>query len=384
MKILILNHEFPPIGGGGGVAASNIARQLVDLGHEVVVVTTGWGERVPEQMIDGVRVYRIPGARRSQLDSKVMATMFRYCTIGYWRASEVIRKWHPDILHAFFTVPAGWVAVRLGKKFRIPTVISLRGSDVPGHNPDEFSLQMNLLKPFIGRLWRKADSVVAVSKSLRDRAYQNMPDGFIDVVYNGVNLERFFPPHIPRNHVGPLRILTVSRLVKLKGIQFLIQALSRIGSAMKIDFMWRVVGDGNYRSQLESQAKTLGIENSSFLGGCPQESLLLHYNWAELFVLPSLAESFGIAFAEAMACGLPVIGTRVGGIPEFVRHGIDGLLVRPANTNAIFDALNTLVRKREEFEAIGKKARHHIEKNFNWRNAACSYAAHYTKLKHHF
>lgn len=381
MKIFILNHEFPPIGGGGGIASSNIARHLVELGHDVVVLTTGWGNTMPEEVIDGVRVFRIPGARRSQLDSKVMATMFRYFTTGYRKASGIVRQWHPDILHSFFTVPAGWVAVRLSKKFRIPTVISLRGSDVPGHNPDEFRLRMNLLKPFVSQLWRKADSVIAVSQALRDLAYQTMPDGFIDVIYNGINLELFYPPHRPRSHEGSLRILTVSRLVQLKGIQFLIQALSRFSTSCEIDFQWRVVGDGNYRSHLESKARTLGLTQSTFLRFQSQESLIKHYHWAELFVLPSLAESFGIAFAEAMACGLPVIGTRVGGIPEFVRHGIDGLLVRPGNSDAIFDALISLVKKREQFDTIGKEARQHIEKEFNWRTAALSYITHYNRLR---
>jgi len=98
-------------------------------------------------------------------------------------------------------------------------------------------------------------------------------------------------------------------------------------------------------------------------------------------LLPSLAESFGIVFAEAMACGLPVIGTRVGGIPEFVRHGIDGLLVRPGNSDAIFDALISLVKKRDQFDTIGKEARRHIEKQFSWRTAAVSYVTHYNRIR---
>jgi glycosyltransferase involved in cell wall biosynthesis len=377
MRILVLNHEFPPVGGGGGHVAYNIGRQFVSMGHSVTVLTTGCRGMPEEEFCSGIRVLRIPGVRNNALDNNAYATTMLYLWTGTRIGKRLVLEAKPDVIHADFTIPAGILGVRLGHRFSIPVTITLHGSDVPGHNPGEFRLSMKILKPLIRSVWKRANRVIAVSESLKMLACKTMPELRVQVVHNGIDLERFTPYPKSKLHKGPLRLLCVSRLVKIKGIQFLLQALRRIDREGKFSYQLTIVGNGNFRSTLEESARALRLSAVNFVGDINNSDLPAYYRNAEVYILPSLNEAFGLTFCEAMACGTPVLGTAVGGIPAIVRNGVDGYVIPPANSNAIYHALIELKKNRNKLDRMGKKARNRITMTLNWQATAEAYIDNY-------
>lgn len=380
MQLLFLVHEFPPFGGGGGIAAANIARELVRRGHGVSVITAGDAQVTTIEDFEGVRVIRGPGSRRGPLENRVLTSMLQYLWHAPRLAQQEIVRRRPCVIHAFFTIPAGLVGVRLGKRYGLPVITALRGSDVPGYNTGQWKWPMRLVAPLVRHVWRRSAAAVSLSEGLRRIALAVDPSLPSPVITNGIDTELFRPPVAPRDHTGPLRLLTVSRLVAWKGIQDLLSALGSFTADERKHYELTIVGEGSHRGALQSQAAALGLERVRFVGAVPQVELPRYYGAAELFVLPSLTESFGQVFGEAMACGLPIIGTQVGGIPEVVRHDRDGILVPAGDPAAVAAALKAMSARRHDFDAIGAAAREHTVRSFSWPAVASAYLDLYASL----
>ena len=143
------------------------------------------------------------------------------------------------------------------------------------------------------------------------------------------------------------------------------------------DITLLIVGTGNYESYLKKVCHQLGLDNTvTFYGYCPRERLSQLYNKADVFILPSLAESFGIVFAEAMACGLPVIGGRTGGVPDLVKED-NGILVNPSKIDDITNAIITLKTNSALREKMGITNRKKVVDAYSWYNVAQSYLSIY-------
>jgi len=384
VKILILNHEFPPLGGGAGRASYYIAKELVKMGEAVDVLTTSNGLLPNFEIMHGINVYRIYGRRRSTLDNNVIITTCSYLLIGTLKALRLLKRNRHDVIFSFFSIPAGLVGVILRFLFRIPVIVSLRGSDVPFHNPDEFRLQILALRPLIKLIWKRSSRVVALSEGLRNTARKTLPKCRYDIVHNGVDIELFRPIGTRTvSDTNGVRLITVSRLVECKGIQYLFRALAELCSEVDDNSKLKllVVGEGNYRGKLEDLVEKLNLERIvKFYGFCPNEKLPELYNQADVFVLPSLTESFGQVFGEAMACGLPIIGTNVGGIPEVVIDRENGLLVQPGDVAGLKKALGLLINNEMLRRAMRGKNVGRIKKHFEWAAAAAKYREIYRGL----
>jgi len=387
VKILILNHEFPPLGGGAGRASYYIGKELVKMGESVDVLTTSNGLLPDFEIMDGINVYRIYGRRRSTLDNNVIITTCSFLVIGTLKALRLLKRNRHDVIFSFFSIPAGVVGVILRFLFRIPVIVSLRGSDVPFYNPDEFRLQILALRPLIKLIWQRSSRVVALSEGLRNTARKTLPKFRYDIIHNGVDIELFRPMGTRSlSDKNGVRLITVSRLVERKGIQYLFRALAELCSEMadnpKLKLL--VVGEGNYRSKLEHLRNKLNLERIvEFYGFCPNEKLPELYNQADVFVLPSLTESFGQVFGEAMACGLPIIGTNVGGIPEIVIDNENGLLIQPGDVAGLKTALVLLINNERLRHAMREKNVGRIKKHFEWAAAAAKYREIYKGLVCH-
>src|SRR5512146_2027422 len=190
MKILIINSEYPPVGGGAANASANIARLLAQRGHEVALLTSQYGELATEQMCDGVRVLRGP-TRRRHADRSTAFEQVLFILGASLRGVGLMRSFRPDVTFAFFGLPSGAVAWLLKALLGIPYVVSLRGGDVPGFRPYDFWLYHKIAVPWLHLIWRGASAVVANSQGLYDlaKAFDSRVD--IDIVPNGVDLEEF-------------------------------------------------------------------------------------------------------------------------------------------------------------------------------------------------
>ena len=156
MRILMLNYEFPPIGGGGATSTFNLTRHLVRLGHEVDVVTMGFRGTPSREVIDGVEIHRAPcfRLRKELCHTREMAT---YVVSGLVLAHRLARTRSYDVNNTHFIFPTGPIGYGLRRLAGLPLILTARGSDVPGHNPNRFRLDHNLLYPVWRRIVRKAD-----------------------------------------------------------------------------------------------------------------------------------------------------------------------------------------------------------------------------------
>ncbi len=376
MKILLLNYEFPPVGGGAGMATCHLAEALAGLGHDVDVLTSGcWGGK-PVEKLAGFKVYRVISLRKGVHDSGLRGAI-TYVGFALPKLSRLIRNRRYDIYHYFFGLPTGLATLLPGGWHSKPYIVSLRGSDVPGYDlfNTKLTLLHNLLKPVTRMIWRRSKAVVAVTNSLKKTALETAPAMPISVIPNGVDADLFKPVDaIPRER-SYFKLICVSRLVKRKGVDDIITAMAALQTQ---DIKLTIVGTGKYHGRLKELSHELGLDGVvEFKGFCPREHLPALYAQSDAFILTSRSEAFGNVFAEAMSCGLPIIGADVGGIPDLVTAE-NGLLVKPGDIAAIKGAILRLKNSRQLCRRMGKAGREKIEKNYRWSKIAAKFVALYS------
>ncbi len=367
MRLLVINSEFPPIGGGAGSASAFLSAALAERGQEVAVLTSRFADLPHREMQQGVDVIRIP-ALRQRADRSEALEQIIFVGSSALHAVRLARRWKPDAVIAFFGVPSGPAAWLLNKFHRIPYVVSLRGGDVPGFRPYDFGTYHRLIGPFLKVIWRDAAAVVANSQGLLKLAKDFMPGQDIQVIPNGVDSTVF--PFEEREWTLP-KLLFTGRLVYQKGLDILLEAL---GGLKDLAWQLTLVGDGPQRSSLAMQAQGLGItEHITFVGWQPRQALPQLYREANLFVLPSRHEGMPNALLEAMSSGLPAIASCIAGNEELVLDGQTGLLFPSGDVPALREALRALLTDASRRETMGAVARARVEKDFAWSQVAEKY-----------
>ncbi len=365
MKILMLNYEYPPLGGGGGNVTKALAEELVASGHSVDVVTMGFKGLKKVEVINGVNIYRLSCIRKKKEACKSYE-MLSYCISANSFLQKLLRENVYDINHTHFIIPTGIVSY-LNRK-NIPYVITSHGSDVPGHNPDKFSFEHKLVKPFWNRIIKSSCKIITPSEYLKDLIIKNINTDNIKVINNGFNSFELSPKKKEK------KILLVGRLVEFKGYQYFLDAIKNI----EIDYEINIVGDGPYREALMEKAK--GIEAKiNFVGWLDNESPQYKYLFesSSIFVHPSSAESFGMVLLEAMSSGCAIITSNSSGCAEVVNDA--ALLVRPKNSDDIKYALLRLINEDKLRNELGLMARRKVEQNFSWKTISRDYELLYQK-----
>ncbi len=444
MRILMINYEFPPIGAGGGKASQKIATCLVEMGHTVRVITSrptqlytffgnlslwigggfwvyltyakfAYNEDISDhgftilgtlllltgfilrstgltweltnpirglkalEFIDGVEVQRIPVLRQRQEYCSTFE-MGSFLLSGAWFSLFQVREFKPDVVHIFFGIPDGPLGWLLKRVYGLPYLISLRGADVPSDEVKRFARHYRLLRPFIRWLWQDADALAAVSNGLRQYALETTPDLPIEVIPNAIELSYFTPPH-QRLHEGPVRLLFVGRFNAFKNVAALLQVAARLKAKGVDGFELQLVGEGERRASLERMVVEEGLtRHVRFLGWMEREKLLECYRQADIFVTATTWEGMPNTVLEAMACGLPVVGTRASGLQELVREGVNGYLVEINEVAAMADRLADVIGNGHERRRMGKESRKIAEQEFAWEYIAEQYVEIYRQI----
>ncbi|HBX68776.1 MAG TPA: glycosyltransferase family 4 protein [Chloroflexi bacterium] len=365
--MLIINSEYPPLGGGAGNASANLARTLVEQGQQVAVMTVQFSGLPREEIQNGVLVRRIRALRKN-MDRSGPAEQLSFILSGGLHALPFVRSWKPDAIIAFFGMPSGAITWLTRWIFGVPYIVSLRGGDVPGFRPYDFGTYHRLIGPFLRRIWRRAGAVVANSGGLLDLGVAFDPQMPIEIIPNGVDVDHFAPVERTWN---PGRMLFVGRIVYQKGLDVLFQAL---GGLLDLEWQLTLVGDGNQRPHLEAQARALGmLDRIHFTGWLTGEAVVEQYQRANLYVAPSRHEGMPNVVLEAMASGLPVIASQIAGNEELVTPGFNGMLVPSGDAAALQSSLREMLTSPERQQSMGAASRQRVVASYTWDVTAQQY-----------
>jgi glycosyltransferase involved in cell wall biosynthesis len=349
MKIAIIVDYFPPKWlAGTEIGTYNLAEQLAKRGHEIHVITSQ-DEGIPKfNKEKGFYIHRIP---------RPTVRIIR----GIISILKIFLKIHtikPEIVHVQ-DLELGIHAYFQKKILKIPYIIWGQGSDV--YFPNYFTRMTTKL------ILQNADAILALTEDMQIKI-KNIYNTKIYIVPNGIDLEVYNSVTINlKKETDTKNILFVGSLYPVKGVKYLITAMKKILEEMP-DVRLILVGDGKERENLVELSKQLSIvKYVRFVGKIPHEKVKNFMQDADVFVLPSLSEGLPNVILEAMACGLPIVASRVGGISNIITNDINGYLVEVEDTDDIANKIILLLNDQALRKKISENNRQ-IVKKYSWEN----------------
>lgn len=367
MRILVLNYEYPPVGGGGGQASADLARALADRGHSIQVITAGLPGLAARAEEQGVSVWRVATGRRSRFRASFLA-MAGYLGGAFLPALRLARSWKPDVIHAHFAVPTGALALVVSRLSGVPYVLTAHLGDVPGGVPEKTGRWFRWVYPFTGPIWRGAAAVAAVSEYTRSLAARHYPVPIV-VIPNGVPIAKADPV---KPCSQPARIVFVGRFQPQKNLLFLVDMLGEVR-----DLAWTctLVGDGPLRSQVEQRVAGLDLTARIELAGwvAPEEAAR-RLSDADLLLMPSLSEGLPVVGIQALSHGLAIVASKVGGLAELVEDGANGWACEPGDAAGFRAALRACLEDPQRLQRM-KQASKSMAVRYDIRRVAEAYEA---------
>ncbi len=371
MNLLIVNYEYPPLGGGAANASRHIADNLVALGHQATVLTSGYRDLKGKRSEKGVCVYRLPVPRRAVEKSDTIE-MALYGCAALCNVSRLVERKKIQGAIVFFSFPCGPVGLFARMVRGIPYVVSLRGGEVPGAEPSLRPIHF-LLAPLRKTIFANALAVVCPSHGLKKLAQETDPVP-MTVIPNGVDAEFFRQGNrqAESKNSAP-SFLFVGRFQDQKNLPFTIKQFSRFQRSYGKDFSLHMVGDGPLKNELVELAAKSGIlDRIRWHGWLDKEKLLRVYRDSDCLVNFSKYEGMSNVSLEAMACGLPVIAGNVPGNADLIIDGKTGFLVE-LETERIQTALHGIAEDKALRTRMGAAGRNRVETRFSWRTASMDY-----------
>lgn len=384
MKILMINH-FPLEGSGSGTYTKNLATQLAKQGHEVHVILPENTRDFPQY--EGIQIHPVyftnpldpestaPGALEFNFPCFTThprsTTSFadltehqleQYCAAFQEAIDSEMVTFEPDVVHGQHV----WILPSLACGHDVPLVLTAHGTDLMGYEKWPY------LRPFADRAIAECEKVICISDDNEALVRETFPAqaGKIVRLRNGYNPDIFIFQNMDRTSVlvdhgvdaeGHDVILFAGKMTRFKGIDVLLDAAAlyekKLPNAITV-----LAGDGEEREALEHQARALGLERVFFIGNVSQDELARLYNIADVSIVPSRREPFGLVAVEAMACGTPVVATNQGGLPDFVNREV-GELVEPEDATdlarGIEETLARVLADRSWCKQVAAYAQNH-------------------------
>lgn len=379
MKILVLSHMYPnKINPVYGIYVHEQVRALKALGCEVKVISpvslapfplTVLSEKwkryaqVPGQAImDGIeiaypRVPNLPGGRLLDRIGKLWYRRLRRLV------ARIQREFPFEIIHSHVALPDGQAGVLLGREFAVPVLTFIHGADfqVTIHRGEK-------LRRAVAAVLKDSAGVVTVSRKL-ERIGRELSPARYEVIPNGVSLDKVWAGGGKPAKAAPM-LLAVGNLKKTKGFDLVITALSRLGQRHPRARLL-IIGSGAEAGNLRAQAQELGVSDKvQFLGQMEHGKVMEYMAQADVFVLPSWQEGFGVVYVEAMAHGVPVIACQGQGIADIIRDGENGILVPPRDSGALEAALDRLLTEDDLRLSMGCRGRELVVQGLTWQHNA--------------
>lgn len=342
MKIAMVG-QFPPHVGGVGVHIHSLSKKLIEEGHEVYVITYPHKEL---KDIDGIHVIgtkgiNLPGIRGLSFKKSAKKAL-----------ENLLKEEDIDIIHGHYLFPAGAAAVEVGNKHNIKTYVTAHGSDMF----ELYKKQKFMRKP-LKNVLKSADKVFAVSNALQDEILATDVSNIgekTSLYWNSVDTEKF---HEQENkefkksmNIDKPIVMFVGNLIRRKNVKSILDAKKESDA----DYELVIVGGGPLFNDLQKKVRDEKIDGVTFTG--PRHDVENIIPSADLLILPSFSESFGLVLIEALACGIPVIGSNVGGIKEIITEDV-GLLIDPYNPRTISVAIDKLLTDENLYNSFKSNAR---------------------------
>lgn len=369
VRILIVCRELPPVGGGAGSVARNLALCLGQRSHDVDLLTMRYDSAVEHhKQPSSLNVYTVSVGRRRQ-DRASSFEMARFVWSGWARLADLSARRDYEVLHAHAIVPDGLLLP--ASKLPARRVMTAHGSDVPGYNPDNYRVAHRLIRPLWKRATRHPHVLTTPSAHLRSLILAAGGPQSTVVVPNGIDTDLFDPEPKTRS------FLVVARLVPRKNTHLLLEALRRLDEPATVD----IVGDGPERPRLESLASSLQHHTVNFHGWLPHGSPAWRalYQRSRFFVFLSLSENFPINLLEAQLARMVVLASDIPGNREALGH--TARYVTELSVEKVAHALRDLQHTPDQrLDVEGEEARQRVLDHFSWERVAESFEQLYSGL----
>lgn len=378
MRIALVPSSYAPAVGGVEIVTRRLASELRTRGHDVEIWTPRIVGQAADDELDGLRVVRVamplPSARPAAVGSFLVRG-----PLGFLALAEAYRRFRPDVVNIHCFGPNGPYAAAMSLLSRTPLVVSLHGETVMDDH-DIFE-RSSTLRRALGFALARAEGVTACSAFVsRDALRFGTPRSSPEVIFNAV--DPFF------NAVDPFEALDdsaspseryflgVGRVVAKKGFDTLLRAFAEIRAANH-EVGLVIAGDGSDLGRLRELAASLEVEDAvRFVGRLDRSGVERTMRAALAVVVPSFVEPFGVVALEAWAAARPLLITSAGGPPEFVKDGVDGILIPPGNPSALATAMQRLLADPERANRIARAGAARAP-SFNWPATAASYESVY-------
>ncbi len=350
MRILVLNYEFPPVGGGGGRASADLCKVLARRGHEVQVLTARTPGLPAYEKVDGYRVRRVRSGRRSRFEASFLA-MVGYILGGWMPGLRQVRVWRPDLMHVHFAVPTGALAYGLHRVTDVPYVLTAHLGDVPGAVPEKTNRWFRFIEPLTPPIWAAASAVAAVSEYTKGLA-QGRYDVDIEVVPNGIEMGKI---EAPEGVHSPPRLVFAGRFQPQKNLHFLLEALAEVR-----DLTWecKLIGDGPERKSLERAARALDLaDRITFTGWVAPERAEAELAGSDLLVMPSRTEGLPVVAVQALAHGVAILASQSGGLAEMVEDGRNGISCPVGDRSCFVEGLRRCLQDLDQLASMKRASR---------------------------
>lgn len=378
MRILHLSWEYPPVVYGGlGRHIHALAEAQAALGHDVVVLTQHADGEAPDEVVGGVRVVRVPHDPPHVPMADLLAWVMGFGH-GLARAGMRLgRDWQPDVVHGHDWLVAH-AAAQLKTLFEVPLVATVHATEAGRHQgwlPSDLSRAIHTTEWW---LTYEARRVITCSSHMRWEVTRlfDLPPAKVTVVPNGIDLAHW---QVDADDVarvraryagrGPL-VLFTGRLEWEKGAHTLVEALP--GLLARLPGVRLVLaGQGSQQQELHATAKRLGLgQHVRFTGWLPDDQLPLLAAAADVAVVPSIYEPFGMVALEAVAAGTPLVVADTGGLRELVAHGVTGVHFTPGDVDGLVDAVVSLVDDEVLARRMVSRGRKVLARDYAWTSIA--------------
>jgi teichuronic acid biosynthesis glycosyltransferase TuaC len=397
MKVLVISHMYPStFRAVEGIFVHQQVKELQKKGCDIRVISpvpltpfpikyltgkwSAYSKVPPTTTWDGIKVYY---PRFLQFPKSLFfASSGKRMYLGIRKlVAELYRDFKFDIIHAHVALPSGFASMMVKKEYRKPLVVTIHGQDL------QVTIYRNdACRKALAEVFQGADRIATVSTKLQRVAEANF--GFAEklaVIPNGISPDEIASEKtkLVSRYAGSRVILSVSNLIKSKGIDLNIKAISQLAQKHP-DLKYVVIGIGPEMSSLKRLARDLNLENRvDFLGELPHEKAMDYMAVADIFSLPSWQEGFGVVYLEAMAHSKPIIACQGEGIEDVIENNQTGLMVGPKDVPNLAKAIEFLLDNPQRAREIGQKAKMLVLENYTCERNARKYIKIYEELTAH-